>query len=523
MKRIALTVLALIVALVAAWFALAPESRGTGHGGFLISRLNSDIISTEPGDQRDENTDSVLMHVGEGLVGLREDGSVGLLLASAVKISEDGKVYDFTLRSGVRFHNGAPLSADSVVWSLRRYLREDSDWRCRSDLTGGIADILEVSALDAAHVRITLAAAAPLLLKTLARIDCAGAPVLHPDSVNADGSWNRPIGTGPFRFSRHVPNQYVELLRFDEYSPLSGPMDGNVGNKKPLVPGVRFLIIPDSSAAAAALMSGGIDIYDGVNPNEMDVLEKTDDIRIESVPLMDVYALLLQTRDPLLKDARLRRAIALSIDVGGLAVAVSNGTAGANSSMVPVPSPFHKGVHKVLIQKNLAEARRLVAASGYRGEPITLITNRRYLQMFDAAVLIQAMARDAGINFEIQTFDWATQLDHYSEGTYQTMTFAYSARLDPSFNYGSVIGNKDDEPRKVWDDPVAADLLSRSAQATAAADRQAAFDALHTRMLTETPLVVTYNPAHIIATRAGVEGARSWPAVQQRLWSVSKK
>lgn len=523
MKRIALTVLAILAALVAAWLVLAPEGRERGRGGFLISRLNSDIISTEPGAQRDENTDSVLMHIGEGLVALREDGSVGLLLADAVDISEDGRIYHFTLRSGVRFHNNKPLTAEAVVWSLRRYLRKESDWRCRSDLTGGIADIREVSAPDAMHVRITLAAAAPLLLKTLARIDCAGTPVLHPDSVNPDGSWNKPIGTGPFRFSRHVPNQYVELLRFDEYAPLSGLMDGNVGNKAPLVPGVRFLIIPDSSAAAAALMSGGIDIYDGVNPNEMDVLEKDDNIRIESVPLMDVYALLLQTRDPLLKDARFRKAIALSIDVGGLAVAVSNGTAGANSSMVPLPSPFHKGVHKTLIKQNLAEARRLVTESGYRGEPITLITNRRYLQMFDATVLIQAMARDAGINFEIQTFDWATQLDRYSEGMYQAMTFAYSARLDPSFNYGSVIGNKDDEPRKVWDDPVAADLLSKSAYATAAADRQAAFDALHARMLAETPLVVTYNPAHIIATRSGVEGARSWPAVQQRLWGVSKQ
>jgi peptide/nickel transport system substrate-binding protein len=191
--------------------------------------------------------------------------------------------------------------------------------------------------------------------------------------------------------------------------------------------------------------------------------------------------------------------------------------------MVPVSSPYYKGGHRDLIRRDIALAKSLAAASGYRGQTIKLATNKRYPQMFDAAVLIQAMAKEAGINFEIETFDWATQFDRYADGDYQAMTFAYSARLDPTFNCATVIGRKADEPRKVWDDPMSQALLAQSAAATDDESRQMAFDKLNARMRELTPLVVTYNPPHVIAWRSGISGVKTWPALQQRLWGVSKK
>ena len=71
--------------------------------------LNADIRSTEPGVNRDENTDTVILHIVEGLVAHREDASVGPLLAREVQVSDDGLTYTFKLREGVRFHNGATL------------------------------------------------------------------------------------------------------------------------------------------------------------------------------------------------------------------------------------------------------------------------------------------------------------------------------------------------------------------------------------------------------------------------------
>ena len=86
----------------------APPALG---GSVLRARLNADIVSSDPGMKRDANTDAVLLHIVEGLVAAREDGSVGPMLASSWTISPDGRTYRFTLRPGIRFHNGAPLTA----------------------------------------------------------------------------------------------------------------------------------------------------------------------------------------------------------------------------------------------------------------------------------------------------------------------------------------------------------------------------------------------------------------------------
>ena len=88
----------------------------------LRIRLNADIRSTDPGINRDNNTDAVMMHVLEGLVAYREDASVAPLLAQSVSTSADGRIYTFKLRQGVKFHNGAPLKADDVLFAWNRYM-----------------------------------------------------------------------------------------------------------------------------------------------------------------------------------------------------------------------------------------------------------------------------------------------------------------------------------------------------------------------------------------------------------------
>lgn len=525
MRRIVLIGLVLVAGIAIAFAFLSKSGKRSASDGpvTLMTRLNSDILGTEPGGSRDENTDSVIMQIGEGLVGLRDDGSVAPLLAASIDVSPDGRQYSFKLRPGVTFHNGAPLTSAEVVWSFERYMSEDSEWRCKSDLgKDGLAPVTSFKATAPDTVVATLDKPAPLFLKILAKIDCHGTAVIHPASLDEAGKWREPIGTGPFKFVSWQPDRFIELAKFDGYSALKSPATGNVGDKTPLVDKVRFEIIPDSTAARTALQSGAIDILDGVAPTDVAPLKETAGITVVSEPLMDVYALLLQTKDPVLADPRMRRAIAYSIDVSALARNATNGTATANSSVIPVSSPYYKGAHRVLIKRDIEQAKALAASAGYDGKPIKLATNKRYPQMFDAAVLIQAMAKEAGINFEIETFDWATQFDRYADGSYQAMTFAYSARLDPTFNFSAVIGRKAAEPRKVWDDPASQELLTQSAAATDDAARQAAFDKLHARMLELTPLIVTYNPPHVIASRSGITGVKTWPAVQQRLWGVSK-
>ena len=137
--------------LLACWM-LAGAFAGAAHAAtdtVLRVQLNADIRSTDPGVNRDGNTDAVVMHMVEGLVALREDTSIGPLLADKVTPSKDGKTYTFRLRDGVHFHNGATLTSAEVVWTWKRYLTPATQWRCLPDFDGhGIAKILSVEAID---------------------------------------------------------------------------------------------------------------------------------------------------------------------------------------------------------------------------------------------------------------------------------------------------------------------------------------------------------------------------------------
>jgi peptide/nickel transport system substrate-binding protein len=509
------------LALLAALLLSAGVAASAQTANPLRVRLNADIRSTEPGVNRDANTDGVVLHLVEGLVALREDTSIGPLLASKVDVSADGKTYTFTLRDGVKFHNGAPLTADDVLWSWNRQMDAATNWRCRSEFDGrGLVKVLSVEAPNPKTVVYKLDSASALFLATLARMDCGGTGVVHRSSVGADGKWAAPVGTGPYKLGEWKRGQYVELARYDGYAARSDAASGFTGAKKAEVPAVRFVIIPDSSAAKAALLAGNIDVLMDASSSDLAELRARADVQVDVAPSMGLNGLLIQTRDPVLKDARIRRALALAVDQDALVQSVSEGLAKRNNSPVPATSPYHTAVQAAGFKHDPAEARRLLAAAGYSGQPLKLIANKRYNSMFDAAVLVQGMAQAVGLKIDIEVLDWATQLDRYTKGDYQLMSFSYSARLDPALNFEMMMGPKDKQPRKVWDNPEMQAKLGTAMDVADRAQRQAIFDELHRRFIDEVPMIVFYNGSEVAATRRNVSGYKGWPAGQPRFWNV---
>jgi peptide/nickel transport system substrate-binding protein len=315
-------------------------------------------------------------------------------------------------------------------------------------------------------------------------------------------------------------NQFVQLKRFARYAALPGPRDGNTGGKHALVDELRFLIIPDSSAARAALIRGSLDVIDNLYPSELMGIRGRPDLQFQSVPILDCYSLLMQTGDPLLRDVRIRTAIALTIDAPALTKAITRGTGSPNNSPIPAASPFHRPVEARIRPLDVAQARRLLKAGGYDGRAIALVTSRRDPQLFDAAVIIQAMAAQAGIHLQIETVDWPAHLSRYTVGNYQLMVQSFSARLDPTLSFGLFIGDKLREPRKVWDTPRSRELLEEATQTADPAARQAVFDRLTLDFLDEVPAVVLFNSSRLSVVRAVVTGHRNWMSAQPRLWGV---
>jgi peptide/nickel transport system substrate-binding protein len=503
--------------------SIAPVSAQQAQDTLRI-RLNADIRSLDPGTNRDGNTDMVQAHLYEGLVAFKEDASVGPMLAKSVDVSPDGKTYTFVLRDGVTFSNGAPLTSDDVLFAWKRYIDPATGWRCLSEVDGrGAVKVTGVAASDAQTVAFTLEKPSALFLATLARPDCGQTGIYHKSSLGPDGKFASPVTTAPFRLGEWRRGQFIELLRNERYSALPGIRDGLTGNKSVGVPKARFVIIPDEATTKAAVQSGDIDINADVQSSDVAEYKKAKDIVVAWVPAMGINDFLIQTKDPLLSDVRIRRAFLLSLDMEQLVDQVTAGTVKPNNSPIPPASAFHKGTQSVVVKRDIAAAKKLLAEAGYKGQPIKMVTNKRYQEMFDQALLAQAMAKEAGLNIELEVIDWGTQQDRYLAGNYQMMSHSFSPRLDPSLSFDMFSGDKTQQPRKVWDNPEAAKLLAESMQSSDAATRQQLFDKLEALYRNDVAMIAIYSGSSISAVRANVVGYRNWSLGSARAWGVSRK
>lgn len=500
----------------------ANAGTATAEDKMMRVRLNADIRSTDPGVNRDANSDAIVLHMVEGLVGYRDDASIAPLLAKSVDISEDGKTYTFKLRDGLKFSNGEPLTSTDVLSSWQRYTDPKTAWRCLKDVTGaGLANVTNVAAPDASTVVYTLEKPSALFLATLARTDCGGTGVYHKSSLDAEGKWVKPVGTGPFTLQEWRSGQYVQLAANPHYASPGGGRTGYVGDKTPKIDAVRFMIIPDDAAAKAAIYAGDIDVLADVNNSDFEEMTGNDEVKVDKADAMGLTALLFQTRDPLLKDVRIRKALLLSLDIPQITEALTYGQSRATVSVIPQPSPFYGSVQADMPVRNVEEAKRLLAEAGYDGQPIKWLATKHYPSLFDAAVLVQAMAQEAGLNIEVETLDWATLLDRYTSGNYSAMSFTYSARLDPSLSYDMVSGNKDKNPNKVWDNPEGLKLIAESASIIDDTRRQEIFDGLEGMIRADLPIIPLYSGTRIGAVRSNVDGYKTWPVGYARMWGVS--
>jgi peptide/nickel transport system substrate-binding protein len=214
--------------------------------------------------------------------------------------------------------------------------------------------------------------------------------------------------------------------------------------------------------------------------------------------------------------------MALSIDMPALVKALTNGRTVYNPSLVPIASRYYSDAHKAGYTKNLDEAKKLLAASGYKGETLKLQTNKRYDEMYKVAVATQSMLSKAGIKTELEVLEWATQLSNFREGKFQLMSFGYSARIDPAILYADVSGDKAKAPMAQWTNPQVEKALDSIGGVTDVAKRKAVFEQLHRQMIEDVPFLMMYNMPGLVVVSKNIAGFKSWPLRKPRFFNVTK-
>ena len=521
--RIFVCCLLLVAARAAAGEQVAPRP-----GDLLKLAINTDIRGTNPGVHRDANTDAVMHHVVESLVGYAENLTIKPVVAESFRIEDDGRRYTFTLREDITFHNGEPVTSEWVRWSWQRYLDPATQWKCTNwfvdsgEEDAGKASVIErIDAPDPQTVVFVLAEPSTLFLDRMANVQCISA-ILHPDSLDAAGQWDRPIGTGPYRFGTWKHSEYIELERFAGYRPREGELDGLAGRKIAYAQRIRFVISPDAAATRSALLARQVDVFHNIPMSGVEDFQNAEGIEVEQSPTLGWSVLLLQTRDPLLQDVRIRRAIAYAVDRDLVAKFNTYGYASVNSSSVPVGMAAHTPVHDQWYEPKVEKARALLKEAGYDGQPVRIQANRKYQNMYANAVVIQAMLHAAGMNAHIDVMDWASQLSNYFAGKFQLSTFSFSALANPTLRYYKLIGSKDRRAVYQWEDPRAMELLDQAIQTLDDGERQAIFDELHRLMIEDVPIIGLYNAHNATAKLDTVRGYQSTPLNLPRMWGVWK-
>lgn len=237
----------------------------------------------------------VYANVFEGLTRFGPDGAIKPGLAERWDVSDDGTVYTFHLRQGVRFHDGSAFDAEDVRFTLDRARAEDSA-NAQKALFAGIAS---VEAVDPATVRVTLSAPDGAFPFKMAWGD---AVIVAPETA-ADLA-TRPVGTGPFSFGQWVQGDRVTLQAFADY-----------WGEKPALQNATFRFIPDPTAAFAAMMAGDVDAFPNFPaPETLPQLEADPRFKVIVGSTEGETILAMNNRKAPLDDARVRQAISHAIN-----------------------------------------------------------------------------------------------------------------------------------------------------------------------------------------------------------------
>ena len=293
-----------------------------------------------------------------------------------------------------------------------------------------------------------------------------------------------------------------------------------VGSKRPLADGIKFMVIPDPSTVKAGLESGVLDTAE-LSPDLIPEFKTNPKMQLIVARNNGKNLFYIQTRDKVLGKPGVRRAMAMALDLDELVAAASNGTGEANGSMVSQDSVYFDATQKKRLPYDLEAAKKELDAAGYKGEPISIIANKRgNVPSFPVAVMAQAMLQQIGLNVQIEVLDYATQVDRRRSGNYQIISQSVAPRLDPALMYSFYVGDKDKNASLMWDNPKAIELMKAAYVEADQAKRQKIFDEFHELMLKDVPGIFLYDMVDVWGATKKLKGQPVWQS-NARLWEVS--
>ena len=480
----------------------------------IVVGLQAEPVTLDAHQLTDYNSVRAAMPLFEGLVRFK-DGRMELepALAERWERSDDGLAYTFYLRAGLTFHDGTPIDADAVKFSIDRQIDPNHPYHdtgefAFAEITFGAVDRVEV--LDPLTVRIHLKTPFGPFLGNMAM---ASASIVSPTAVaryGRDFSEN-PVGAGPFRFVSWRRGVEVVLERNPYYY-----------RGVPQVEQIIFRPIVEDHSRLAALEAGEIDLAVNLPPDDLPRLRDNPAFTVAEDPGMSMHTwyLVFNVTRPPFDDVRVRQAVAHAIDREAIVAGILRGTGVVAKNFLP-PAVWSYIEDVAQYPYDPERARELLAEAGHAGG-LTIDfwmpeSGSGMQQPVAMGTVIQDYLRRVGINANIQVFEWGTYLARVIVPTervaelpamfqlswlgqngdpdYHLYTLLSSGRVPP---YGFNVGHYNNE--------VVTDLVERARQLPTQEERTPLYQEAQRLIMADLPVLPVNHETQIVVMRSGITG-----------------
>lgn len=500
-------------------------------GGTLVFGRGADSVSLDPSQVTDGESLGVTKNIFDTLVDYKgQTTDIEPALATEWKSSEDGLVWTFKLREGVKFHDGTDFNADAVVFNFERWMDPENpyhkgDFPYYGYMFGGFKGdeghyIKEVKKVDDYTVEFVLNKPLGPFLNNLAMSPFG---IASPEAVKKYGEkfGQNPVGTGPFVFKDWKANDSITLTKNENYWKKG----------KPKLDQVIFKTIPDNSARLTALQNGEIDLMDGLNPDDVESVKANDQLQLFLRPSMNVGYLAFNTEKKPFDNVKVRQAINMAINKQALIDAFYGGLGVPAKNPMP-PSLWGYNDDIKDYEYNVEKAKQLLAEAGFpngfKTELWAMPNPRPYMpQPQKIAEAVQADLKAIGIDAKIVSYEWATYLDKTGKGEH-TMAFLgwtgdngdpdnfLYVLLDKDNAKGPDAGNiafyKNDELHK---------LLTDAQKLSDQKERAKLYKQAQVIIKNDAPWVPLVHSTPPLAGRAGIQGFEPHPTGSDKFTNVS--
>ncbi len=387
-------------------------------GGDIVVGVTSDVDTLFPWKATQFQAFTILGLVYDNLVELDQNLDIVPGLAESWEVSDDGLSISFTLRDGVTFHDGAPLTSADVKASLDAILLEETGAVARA----AISSIGSVDTPDDATVVLNLTTPDAGLLAGLVGPNVG----IVPAGATEEELSTTPNGTGPFAFSERTPNESLTLAGNDAYW-----REG-----EPSLASVEFRVIPDESSIVDALRSGNVQLAELSDPL-VALTAEGDGITVEKTPQLAYHVLQINHNREPLGDVNARLAIQCAVDRQEV---LDTAALGEGAVIGPITSPAYLSdpSARPCPERDVEAAKQYLADAGLAdGFTIgAIVAQGEYATAVNEAQSLQAQLAEVGINLEIEPLEIGAFVDRWLAADFDTAVALNGGRPDPDTMYG---------------------------------------------------------------------------------------